>query len=108
MKKIIEGKRYDTDTATLIASYNNGLGGGDFNHVYEKMYITRKGQWFMEYKGGPLSKYANSCGTTTYGDNDLTLMSSDEAYEWLNQHQKCCKFDLILERYFKDYNIEEG
>lgn len=108
MKKIIKGKRYDTETATLIASYSNGLNRSDFRHLYEDLFITKNGQWFMEYKGGPKTKYAITCGNWTHGDHDLTLLSENEAYEWLNQHQKMCDFDSILENYFKDYNIEEG
>jgi hypothetical protein len=108
MKKIIKGKRYDTDTATLIASYNNGLSCGDFRHIYEDLYITQKGQWLMEYEGGPKTKYAITCGNRIDGDSDLILLSENEAYDWIEKHQHLCDFEDVIEKYFKDHIIEEG
>lgn len=47
MRKIIKGKIYDTEKARLIAEYSNGLSITDFRHVYEDLYVTRAGQFFI-------------------------------------------------------------
>ena len=38
MKKIINGRLYDTGTAKEIGCYENGYGAGDFRYYYESLY----------------------------------------------------------------------
>ena len=38
MKRIINNKCYNTETAELIAEYWNGVSNEDFRYVYEKLY----------------------------------------------------------------------
>lgn len=47
MKKIINGKLYDTSTAKEIGSYWNGLGDRDFNHISETLYRKRLESFFF-------------------------------------------------------------
>ena len=97
--KIIDGKRYSTDTATKVASWQNSYGYSDFHHMEEDLYITPKGAWFLVGEGGALSKYAQSCGNnSTCGGVEWTALSVDEAFEWLQQHHKTEE----LETYFAD------
>src|SRR5215218_1075901 len=42
MRKIIEGKRYDTDTATHVANYNNRHNPGDLQWTNEDLNQTAK------------------------------------------------------------------
>ena len=44
MKKIINYKMYNTETATMVASYTNGYGCGDFNYISVLLY-TLIGLW---------------------------------------------------------------
>ena len=44
MKKIINYKMYNTETATMVASYTNGYGCGDFHYISELLY-TLIGLW---------------------------------------------------------------
>ena len=46
MKKIINGKVYDTDTAKLIGSWDNGI-YGDLDSVSEDLYRKRTGEFFI-------------------------------------------------------------
>jgi hypothetical protein len=108
MKKVIEKKVYNTETASLVAEYWNGLGNNDFRHLSEDLYITKKGQWFLHGRGGAMTKYSESNGNSTWGSSDIILLSSSEAYNWLESHQGSIKdFDSIIERYFSN-EIEEG
>ena len=52
MKRIIEGKMYNTDTATCIGSYEySNL--RDYHYLYEELYQKRNGKFFLSGEGGP-------------------------------------------------------
>ena len=59
MKAVIEGLRYDTETAKLVASHSYGY-TTDHGYADEDLYRTRNGRWFLAGKGGPASRYAES------------------------------------------------
>lgn len=87
MKKIINGKRYDTDTAQAVANWDNGRYGGDFSAVAETLYLTKSGNWFLHGTGGPMSKYARACGDNSWtGGTRIIPMTADEARKWLEEH----------------------
>jgi hypothetical protein len=99
MIKIIDGKRYNTDTATEIADYGNGLGTSDFRNIWEVLYLTPKGAWFMKYSGGAMTRYSESCGNNSWcGSKGIRALSADEAFEWLQEHDET----EALEKYFSD------
>ena len=88
MKKIINGKRYDTVTATRIAHYDNGLGYSDFSNCNETLFLTPKCAWFTVGSGGPMSRYARRSGNnSTTGSVDVFMaLTADAAREWLERH----------------------
>lgn len=47
MKKIINGKAYNTETAKELGSYWNGYPHGDFSYVCETLYVKRTGEYFL-------------------------------------------------------------
>lgn len=98
MIKIINGKRYNTETATEIAKYWNGLSTSDFRNVSEALYMSKKGSFFLCGSGGPMSKYSQPCGDMTGGGSDIIPLTKDEAYQWC---ERCASADVI-EQYFSD------
>jgi hypothetical protein len=86
MIKIIDGKRYNCDTATELEHYCNGLSKTDFNYLSETLYVTKKGNYFLYGSGGPKTKYSKSCGTASCGSRDIIPLTKKEAFEW------CCDF----------------
>lgn len=86
MKAIIEGRRYNTETAYEIASYSNNLGRGDFNNYSETLYKTKKGVYFLAGEGGAASKYSWSCGNGSIGGDGIIVLSVQEAFDWAEQH----------------------
>jgi hypothetical protein len=101
MKRIINGKKYDTDTANCIASDSYG-NCGDFAAWEEALYRTKKGQYFITGSGGPMSKYAVSIGNnTTSGSSELWLVDEKEAKSWLEEHGS-------VEEYENEFGTEEG
>jgi hypothetical protein len=90
MKAIIDGKRYNTETAEELAKWWNGCSYSDFDHCSEKLYRTKSGALFLAGEGGALSSYAESCegGRTCTGGERIIPMTQDEAVTWLEQHGK--------------------
>ena len=43
---IINGKLYNTETATYVGGYSNGLSINDFNYYDEELYRKRTGEYF--------------------------------------------------------------
>ena len=65
MKQIINGKKYDTDTAKEIAHYCAPGSVQDFSYFEETLYRKKTGEYFLYGKGGPASRYSRSCGQTS-------------------------------------------
>ena len=85
MKKIVNGKVYNTGTAVEIGSFWNGLSVRDFMELEETLYKTRYGSYFLCGEGGPMTKYARSNGDTTWGSRDIIPLSRQEAFEWAQE-----------------------
>ena len=85
MKIIMEGLRYDTDTAEEVASYNNGYCPADFNYIYRTLYRTERGNWFCVNKGGANTAYAESYGDSRSEGTRVEPMGDPDAYDLLEQ-----------------------
>jgi hypothetical protein len=104
MIQIIDGKRYNTETATEVDDYSNGLGRNDFRCVEETLYLTKKGAWFIRYWGGAMTEYAESCGgNARCGGSGIKPITAEEAYEWLEAHAN----PELVEAHFAD-RIQEA
>ena len=97
MKKIINGIKYNTETAKEVGFYDNGLGYGDFHHVEETLYRKRNGKFFLYGHGGPASKYCVSVGTNEWsGGSDLIPLTEDEAKEWGEEHMSVEEYEDVF------------
>ena len=102
MKKLIDSKLYDTDSAQLITSvYPNGTRDrSDFQFLKERLFQTKSGRYFIAGEGGPRTSYrqpAPAGGMT--GGEDIRAVTEAEAYEWCQEHGAV---DAALE-HFEDY-----
>ena len=86
MKRVIDGKLYNTETAIEIGSDWNGLSTSDFGRVSEELYRTKSGNYFLAGTGGPLTPYAESNGESSWGSSRIIPLSKEEAFEWAQQH----------------------
>jgi len=104
MKRIIEGKRYNTDTAQKIASYDNGCGGGDFDCLEETLYHTKAGALFIHGRGGARTWYASSSegGRCFSSGEDIIPYTKAETKEWLELHHK----EEAIERLWPDEIVD--
>lgn len=94
MKKIINSKLYNTDTAKEIGYYTWGSG---FDKVEETLYLKRTGEFFLHGAGGARSKYGGYDGNSWYWGQDIIPLSADDAREWAEKH---CDPD-VYQKYFE-------
>lgn len=84
MKKIINGRMYDTNTARKV--YCVGHGGQsfrDFGFYEETLFCKRTGEYFIYGEGGPASKYAEQVDyNTSVGGERIIPLTLAEAKEW--------------------------
>lgn len=97
MKKIIGGKRYDTETAEMVGECNNGYGRTDFNFFEEELYKKKTGEFFLYGSGGPLSKYARAVGNMRYGDEKIVPLTLNEAKEWAERYLDADDYEALFE-----------
>ena len=84
MKKIINGRMYDTETAKNVQEWDNGIYGNDFRACEETLYKKKNGEYFIYGSGGALSKYSISCGNNgSSGSSDIIPLLKDEAKIWM-------------------------
>jgi hypothetical protein len=104
MKKVVNGKLYNTETAELVHRWENGYGYSDFKYRSKDLYKTKKGVWFIYHEGGPMTDMAISVGSNSYGGSeDIEPISEKDALKFLESHGGAEE----AEKYFAD-QIEEA
>lgn len=92
MRKIINGKLYDTDTATYI-DYKGEYNCRDFSSFYEELYRKKTGEYFLYGVGGPATKYAEYILTCGYTDGEKIIpLSESEARNWAEENLSADKY----------------
>jgi hypothetical protein len=92
-RKIINGKLYNTETATLVEGWWNKYSTNDFRYCKVNLYRKRTGEYFLYGEGGPLSKYRESCGNNSWGSGqEITPLSEQEAMQWAEKHMSVNKY----------------
>ena len=93
MKKIIDGKLYNTETANEIGSWRNGYNYCDFQWCGETLYKTKRGKYFLFGEGGPMSMYRKMCGKNSWsGSWDIITQSDADAIFWAEEHLTADEF----------------
>ena len=97
MKKIINGKKYDTETAKELGNYWNGYPSNDFKCYYETLYIKKTGEYFLFGEGGGLSPYATSCGNNSWGSGkEIIPLTEAKAKTWAEKHLNADEYEAIF------------
>ena len=96
MKKIINGKLYNTQSATMLVSYGNRCLPNDFHYVEENLYRKASGEFFLYVCGGAMSIYAEHFETGSRGSERIIPMTVDEAREWAEAYADADKYMEIF------------
>ena len=87
MKKVKNGKLYDTDTAKAVGSYEPSPYKSDFNWFCETLYQKRSGEFFIHGEGNANSRYSRSCGQNEWcGGEKIIPLSYEKAKSWAEEH----------------------
>lgn len=104
MKKTINGKRFDTETATLIGFVNNLVGtfpaeSKDGPTYWEAgLYVTpRSKEYFLAGKGGPMTRFAQHKDGSRYrGGAGVVPMTDKDAADFAKWYLN----PSVVEQYF--------
>ena len=97
MKKIINGKVYDTDTAKELGTWGNPGSWRDFNHMEETLYRKKTGEFFLHGEGGPMTKYARAVEQNSWsGGERIMPMTFAEARAWAEEHLEADEYEAVF------------
>ena len=103
MIRVIDGFRYNTATAEPIFTWTNGHFVDDFKFRQKRLYLTKKGAWFIWHSGGALTDMAISVGNNgTCGSDDIEPIGDDDAYGFLQAHSDDKEALEAIDKYFAD------
>ena len=85
MKRIIDGKRYDTSTAEEVATATHGY-RREFSYYEETLYCKRTGEYFLYGYGHGESKYAKQVLGAWGPGEDIIPMTYEQAREWAERN----------------------
>lgn len=87
MKRVVDGKLYDTERAEKLHEYENMDDQGNFYYYEEALYRTAKGNYFIAGSGAAMSKYAESLGGGSWGGGGgIRPLTKPGAADWLDEH----------------------
>lgn len=97
MKKIINGKVYNTETAKKVGKWSNGCIDGDFNYLSEALYLKKTGEFFIYGDGGANSKYAVRVGSNSLSGSRIIIPTNyKSAQEWAEKYLDGDEYEEIF------------
>ena len=103
MKRIIDGRTYDTDTARRVGGTDNGVAYGDLDYEMETLYRKRTGEYFIHGEGGARTRYATQdCLGGWTGGDAVTPLPYETA-------RRCAESNLDADMYESEFGVpDEG
>ena len=97
MKKVINGKLYDTEKAAKMASWENNQDYTSFNHLEETLYRKRTGEYFLHGAGEARTKYAQRYEDNMWGHGEQIIpLTVKAAQEWAEEHLDVDDYERIF------------
>lgn len=96
MKKVINGKRYNTETAQHKAEWDNELPVNDFSYYTEDLYLKKTGEYFLHGKGGAASPYSKSVGNASVESEKIVPLTIEEAQKWVEEKLDADQYEEIF------------
>ena len=96
MKKVIKGKKYDTETATVLGCFHKGA-KGELNYIREELFKKKTGEYFLYCKGGASTKYSVLVQNNTWsGSEKIIPLEFSDAQAWAEQNLKDDEYKSIF------------
>ena len=96
MKKIINGKLYNTQTAKALASRDNHCQPGSFDYVEEILYRKKTGEFFMRGSGGARTIYSEHFEGGSRGSSRIVPLTDAKARKWVETYADADKYTEIF------------
>ena len=94
MKKIINGKKYDTETAKEIYGFSSG---SDFGYISKILYRKKTGEFFICGEGGAMTSYAKVCEDGSIcGSSEITPISEKIAKEFVEEYGSVEEYEQVF------------
>lgn len=93
MRRIIDGKAYNTETADKLCEYWNGRHCSDATYESTDLYRTKKGVYFLSGAGGGLSRWALENGGDGGG---LIVISESAARKFFEEHGDADDYEEVF------------
>ena len=97
MRKIINNKVYDTETAKKRGEWSNGRSLRDFSWCEEALYQKKTGEFFLYGAGGPQSRYSEqrSDNCWDWGERIIPL-AVEAARIWAETHLEADEYEALF------------
>jgi len=100
MKRVIEGKVYNTDTSERVCNLEcSNRSQRDFGWHDTTLYKTKNGRFFVSGEGGPRSMWAESVGNGWRSGEGLRAVTADAAREYMEAAH--CSAEELIEAGFQ-------
>ena len=86
IRKIIDGRIYDTKTAKRVLHLDCHRFGDDFEWENTDVYLSPKGQWFLAGRGNALSRWATRQVDGPVAGDGIELLNEDEVKVLFQQY----------------------
>lgn len=94
MKKIIDGRKYDTATAREVGDWQNMDDVSDLRFICETLYRKKTGEYFLHGEGGAMTPYAEALGNNEWcGGETIAPMTYEAAREWAKERLGADEFE---------------
>lgn len=106
MKKIINGKLYNTDTARQVGTWSNSADCNDLSWVEESLYQKKTGEFFLHGQGGPNTRYAQQLEASHWtGGETISLISYESAQKWAEEHLTADQYQAVFGEISEDSSM---
>ena len=97
MKKVINNRLYNTETAKVRGEWNNGRPYSDFRWCEETLYQKKTGEFFLHGRGGAASRYSEERGQNCWGSGERIIpLSVEAARSWAEQRLGGEEYEAIF------------
>jgi len=97
MKKYINNRLYNTDTAKEVAHWSTEwLTTNDFKYCEETLYLKSTGEYFLHGKGGALSAYSEVIDHASVCGEKIIPLGLEMAMEWAKEKLTADEYNEIF------------
>lgn len=97
MIEIIRGRKYNTETAEMVAEYATyDRRKSDLSYYEEELYKKKTGEFFLHGMGGPMTKYAVAVGNAYSDGEKIIPLTEEQAKEWVERYMDAEDYEEIF------------